>query len=167
MLMRKATEEELKKLEDKQLVDYPSKTQKVIGVLKNLQKKYSDLEDQFEEEYLKLREKYNALYAPIIIRRNEIVTGEQEATTEELGEVQLAEVTSEKTEDLKGVPDFWFKVLIHSEIRTSLIQEEDLEALKHLKNIVIEEFLGKPKEQTEEKKKRRKMMKKIKAFFII
>ncbi|EFC37379.1 predicted protein [Naegleria gruberi] len=152
MLMRKATPEELEKIEKKQLAEYPAKTQKVIGVLKNLQQKYSDLEKQFEEEYLKLREKYAALYAPVIIRRNEIVTGEVEATSEELSTVALSEVTTEKTEDLKGVPDFWYKVLLHSEIKAELIQEDDLEALKFLKNVVMEEFPAKPKEESAEKK---------------
>lgn len=152
LLMRKATEEELVKIEQKQLANYPVKTQKVIGVLKNLQQNYTDLEKQFEDEYLKLREKYNALYTPIIIRRNEIVTGETEATAEELTAVSITEVATEKTEDVKGVPDFWYNVLLHSEIRSEMIQEEDLEALKYLKNIVMEEFAAKPKAETEEKK---------------
>ncbi|KAG2381873.1 hypothetical protein C9374_005665 [Naegleria lovaniensis] len=155
MLMRKATDEELKQIEQKELANYPTKTQKVIGVLKNLQQDYTNLEDEFEKEYQKLREKYNALQAPIIVRRNEIVLGEKDATEEELSKVTLAEVSTEKTEDIKGIPDFWYKVLLHSEIRAEWIQEEDLEALKYLKNIVIEEFGAKPKEPaatTEEKK---------------
>jgi len=154
--MRKATEEELKQIEQKELANYAPKAQKTIGVLKNLQKTYSDLEEQFEEEYLKLREKYNALYAPVIIRRNEIVTGEKEPSEEELKGVTGTEVATEKKdEDIKGIPDFWYKVLLHSEIKSEMIQEEDLECLKYLRNVVIEEFLAKPKTETaaEEEKK--------------
>ncbi|KAL9647698.1 hypothetical protein ABK040_015187 [Willaertia magna] len=155
IMVRKATPEELKQIETKELAHYPPKVQQKIGVLKTLQQQYDDLENQFEEEYQKLRDKYNALYAPLIIRRQEIVTGDKEPTEEELSKVQI-EVQGEKKDEeeaLKGVPEFWYKVLLHSEIRSEMIQEDDLEALKYIKDIILEEFPAKPKpEKTEEKK---------------
>ncbi|KAI8869135.1 nucleosome assembly protein [Ramicandelaber brevisporus] len=133
----------------------PEVLRRVIA-LKSLQREQHTVEAELHKETLALELKYAKLYAPIQAKINAIINGEREPTTEEVtaGTAAHSEDLEEdeepykdngevSAENIKGIPDFWLTVLTSHPLLENLIQEQDDDALKSLRNIEVEEVEGK------------------------
>lgn len=142
----------------KVLAELAPQVRKRVFVLKKLHNDYKEKKKLFEEELRVLEKKYEALYKPIFDRRSELITGASEVNDQEGTEAAKLEEESKKAKDgeaatatpaetpavvgadVKGVPEFWSKVFMNSDIGPELIQPHDEESLKALVNITTEDF---------------------------
>lgn len=126
----------------------PPHSQKNVKALKKLQLEQLNLEVKFYEEIFQLQRKYQAFYDPINDKRKQIVNGEYEPTEEECewkSDDEEDEVPSEFAEkykfkfdeSVKGVPNFWLTVFQNNQLLAELIQSQDEDALKHLRDVKV------------------------------
>jgi nucleosome assembly protein 1-like 1 len=125
----------------------PSSVKCRISVLNYFQSKHNELEKQFHEEVLALERKYLELYQPLYDKRAQIVNGAYEPTDEEVALGKKVEDESETEDDkleiaatkagndIKGIPEFWLRLLNVQPIISEMITKEDEKALKHLVDI--------------------------------
>ena len=124
----------------------PRNVRRRILALKALNRQHIQLEHEFHREVLALEKKYNQLYAPVRERRAKIVTGEQEATEEDVkhGKLEDEEVTdddeqgAEDDPSVTGIPEFWLTAFKNHPMLVEWIQEKDEEALKHLRDVRVD-----------------------------
>lgn len=123
------------------LENLPIEVVRRVYALEHLQDKRQEIEALFRKELALLEKKYEALYEPLYQDRNRIINGEREVTEEEYKDREDSHVTEEKdSEPVKGIPDFWVDTLSRSQL-SSLVFEDDREALKYLTNIRSERFI--------------------------
>jgi nucleosome assembly protein 1-like 1 len=96
------------------------------------------IEKDFKKEHNKLEYKYEQLYKPFYERRQKIIEGEEkpdiEKIREKLEELKINEEEAKKEkEDEKGIPEFWYKVLLNNQ--DIMINDKDKDVLKKLKLI--------------------------------
>lgn len=121
--------------EDDVLENLPVEVVRRVYALENLQDKRQEIETLFRKELSILEKKYEALYEPLYEERRKIINGEREVTEEEYKDRETSHVSEEKeTEQVKGIPNFWLDTLCRSQL-SSLVFEDDHEALKYLTNI--------------------------------
>lgn len=117
-----------------------------VAVLQTQDKELEALQAAHDKAVLALRRKYNELAKPIFAKRREIVTGERDATEEEVksgfpkeheGKVSLTEGAAAEG-GKKGIPNFWVEALRHHIIIDEMISEKDEEALSHLQDVTVE-----------------------------
>ncbi|PKU82383.1 nucleosome assembly protein 1;1 isoform X1 [Dendrobium catenatum] len=109
------------------------KVKKRVEVLRGIQVQHDEFESKFHEERAALEAKYQKLYEPLYTKRYEIVNGLVEVEgVDESAEDTAAE---DKTNEGKGVPDFWLTAMKTNEVLSEEIHERDEDALKHLKDI--------------------------------
>jgi nucleosome assembly protein 1-like 1 len=124
----------------------PPKVRRRIRYLEELQNKYDELDEEFEEEMRALEKKYRALYEPLFSERAEIVKGDKEAPPPKEGEEAEEKGSDEKQEEGNGegvpagVPEFWLNVLRNYEQIGEQISEKDEGVLEHLIDITEEEL---------------------------
>ena len=111
---------------------------KKLVAIKKLVCERMSLERDFKKEHNKLEYKYEQLYKPFYERRQKIIEGEEkpdiEKIREKLAELKINEEEAQKEkEDEKGIPEFWYKVLLNNQ--DIMINEKDKEVLKKLKLI--------------------------------
>ena len=111
---------------------------KKLVVIKKLVCERMSLEKDFKKEHNKLDYKYEQLYKPFYERRQKIIEGEEkpdfEKIREKLAELKINEEEAKKEkEDEKGIPEFWYKVLLNNQ--DIMLNERDKEVLKKLKLI--------------------------------
>lgn len=141
----------------------PKVVQRRVRALRNLDREYEKIEEEFEKELKELELKYHKeRFTPLFQKRTDIVTGKVEPTDEEAkeesddeeegdepkikeikeeGEEKKVKEEKEETEEEKnivGVPEFWLTALKHHEMLDSAINEKDEEALKYLIDITHE-----------------------------
>ena len=125
------------------LAGLPPKVRERVTALQGLDKKYKELHEAHQAALLAIHRKYDIQAAPLMMRRREIVCGEEggEPTNEEVlkgfpkdheGAVKLEGESAEGEEKEKGIPHFWLSVLQHHVIIAEMITERDEEALMHL-----------------------------------
>jgi nucleosome assembly protein 1-like 1 len=100
----------------------PEPVKKRVEALSALQKQKDEIEEQYRKERAELEAKYEKLYAPLYEQRSGIVTG----ATEIAGA------------DNKGIPEFWLTAFLKCDMTREVIQEKDIDVLKHLKDITCE-----------------------------
>lgn len=145
----------------------PKSVQRRVRALRNLDRQFESIEEEFEKELKALELKYHREhYTPLYKKRSDIVNGKYEPTEEEAKEedeeeeedepkiVELKEEKKEgeeekkeevKDENVVGVPEFWLVALKHHDMIDSAINEKDEEALKYLIDITqdpVEEEAG-------------------------
>jgi len=146
----------------------PKAVQRRVRALRNLDREYEKIEEEFEKELKALELKYHKEhFAPLYKKRADIVVGKYEPSEEEakeededeeeeetepkiqeIKEEKKDEEVKEETEEEKnivGVPEFWLTALKHHEMLDSAITEKDEEALKYLVDITqdpVEEEQG-------------------------
>ncbi|ELR22669.1 nucleosome assembly protein family [Acanthamoeba castellanii str. Neff] len=145
----------------------PKAVQRRVRALRNLDREYEKIEEEFEKELKALELKYHKeQFTPLYQKRAAIINGKVEPTDEEAkeesddeeedAEPKIQEIKEEKkdeevkeeTEEEKnvvGVPEFWLTALKHHEMLDSAISEKDEEALKYLTDITqdpVEEEAG-------------------------
>ncbi|KAJ0988015.1 hypothetical protein J5N97_006371 [Dioscorea zingiberensis] len=116
------------------LESLPPTVRKRVDVLREIQSQHDELEAKFFEERAALEAKYQKLYEPLYTKRYEIVNGVVEVEsvkTETTEETAVADKSNEE----KGVPDFWLTAMKTNEVLAEEIQERDEAALKYLKDI--------------------------------
>ena len=111
---------------------------KKLVAIKKLVCERMSLEKDFKKEHNKLDYKYEQLYKPFYERRQKIIEGEEkpdfEKIREKLAELKINEEEAKKEkEDEKGIPEFWYKVLLNNQ--DIMLNERDKEVLKKLKLI--------------------------------
>ena len=111
---------------------------KKLVAIKKLVCERMSLEKDFKKEHNKLDYKYEQLYKPFYERRQKIIEGEEkpdfEKIREKLAELKINEEEAKKEkEDEKGIPEFWYKVLLNNQ--DLMINERDKDVLKKLKLI--------------------------------
>lgn len=119
------------------LESLPIEVVRRVYALENLQDKRQEIEALFRKELAVLEKKYEALYEPLYEERRKIINGEREVTEEEYKDREISHVSEEKeteSDQVMGIPDFWLDTLCRSQL-SSLVFEDDHEALKYLTNI--------------------------------
>ena len=111
---------------------------KKLVAIKKLVCERMSLEKDFKKEHNKLDYKYEQLYKPFYERRQKIIEGEEkpdfEKIREKLAELKINEEEAKKEkEDEKGIPEFWYKVLLNNQ--DIMVNEKDKNVLKKLKLI--------------------------------
>ncbi len=111
---------------------------KKLVAIKKLVCERMSLEKDFKKEHNKLDYKYEQLYKPFYERRQKIIEGEEkpdfEKIREKLAELKINEEEAKKEkEDEKGIPEFWYKVLLNNQ--DIMLNERDKDVLKKLKLI--------------------------------
>lgn len=115
----------------------PACVHRRIHALKHLQGEAFSISSQFRQELLDLERKYALKYLPIYSERAKIVQGIREPTDQELTNCPTELLQTEEKETTNGIPNFWLHVLQNHPSFSSLITEEDAEALQHLKDIRV------------------------------
>ena len=145
----------------------PVPVRRRVTGLKGMQKEHAKLEAAFQEEVLQLEKRYFAMFTPLYEKRAKIVNGEVEPTEEDVKagepekdeegkegkedkdakptqtEVPPTTETSEATEDMKGIPEFWLSAMKNRLSLAEMINDRDEEALRHLSDIRME-YLDRP-----------------------
>ncbi|CAG0915084.1 unnamed protein product [Notodromas monacha] len=128
----------------------PRPVKRRIKALKKLQLESTNIEAKFFMELHNLEIKYQALYKDQYDMRSKIVNAEHEPNDEECKwsldneEEELSNELKDKVnvgdtkDDVKGVPEFWFKVLKNVSLLDEMIHEQDEPVLKHLTDIKYE-----------------------------
>ena len=111
---------------------------KKLVAIKKLVCERMSIEKDFKKEHNKLEYKYEQLYKPFYERRQKIIEGEEkpdiEKIREKLEELKINEEEAKKEkEDEKGIPEFWYKVLLNNQ--DIMINDKDKNVLKKLKLI--------------------------------
>ena len=111
---------------------------KKIVAIKKLVCERMSIEKDFKKEHNKLEYKYQQLYNPFYERRQKIIEGEEkpdiEKIREKLAELKINEEEAKKEkEDEKGIPEFWYKVILNNQ--DIMVNEKDKNVLKKLKLI--------------------------------
>ena len=111
---------------------------KKLVAIKKLVCERMSIEKDFKKEHNKLEYKYEQLYKPFYERRQKIIEGEEkpdiEKIREKLEELKINEEEAKKEkEDEKGIPEFWYKVLLNNQ--DIMINDKDKDVLKKLKLI--------------------------------
>jgi len=129
------------------LQSLPTEVHCRIRAMKYLHSQRMLLEKEFDREISEIVKKYETKYLPLITRRRDLVDGVAEPNTEELVvEENIPVMKTDETlstegksehQNVKGVPEFWFRVLSHHEDFGAMITEADAEALKHLTDIRV------------------------------
>ena len=111
---------------------------KKLVAIKKLVCERMSLEKDFKKEHNKLEYKYEQIYKPFYERRQKIIEGEEkpdiEKIREKLEELKINEEEAKKEkEDEKGIPEFWYKVILNNQ--DIMINDKDKDILKKLKLI--------------------------------
>jgi len=138
----------------------PEVVKRRLNALKNIQVECAQLEGKFYEEAHQLEMKYAELFKPLYSKRTEIVNGlyepnDKEAVWIEPGEDEDEDDEDEKMngdevkkiedekpvdgmdEDTKGIPEFWLTAMRNVELIEEMIQEHDVDVLKHLTDVKL------------------------------
>lgn len=83
------------------------------GKLDGIQGEIEKLNDEATEEILQIERKYNGLRKPYYKKRNEVI---------------------------REIPEFWLKAFLNHDMMADLLDEEDQEAFKFLKELHVEDF---------------------------
>ncbi|KAH6830756.1 nucleosome assembly protein 1 [Perilla frutescens var. hirtella] len=110
----------------------PPKVRKRVEALRSIQSQHDEQEAKFLEERAALEAKYQKLYEPLYTKRFEIVNGVVEV--EGVADASM-EQGEDKSNEVKGVPDFWLTAMKTNDILAEEISERDEEALKYLSDI--------------------------------
>lgn len=112
-----------------------------VLALEHLQDKRAQIEVLFKQELAVLEKKYEDMYAPIYEDRAKIINGEREVTEEEYKDREASHVALvDAAPAPAGIPRFWLDVLKRSQV-SSLVFEDDEEALTYLRDIKTERFI--------------------------
>jgi nucleosome assembly protein 1-like 1 len=111
---------------------------KKLVAIKKLVCERMSIEKDFKKEHNKLEYKYQQLYNPFYERRQKIIEGEEkpdiEKIREKLAELKInEEEAKQEKEGEKGIPEFWYKVILNNQ--DIMINEKDKDILKKLKLI--------------------------------
>lgn len=113
----------------------PPNVKRRVVALQEIQKQHNEFESKFLEEKAALVAKYQKLYAPLYIKRHDIVNGivDVESSTAETPETNAAGEANNTDE--KGIPEFWLTAMKTNEILSDEITKRDEGPLKYLKDI--------------------------------
>jgi nucleosome assembly protein 1-like 1 len=104
-----------------------------VGELDDIQEQHDELREKFLEERRALEAKYRELYAPLYVKRAEIVKGEVDVVASKPDPENAGPHDDE--DPPKGIPDFWLCALRNHEALEQIIEERDEPALSHLLDI--------------------------------
>ena len=93
--------------------DFDEETQKALEEIDQNQNEIDSLNERASEEILKVEQKYNKLRRPFYDKRNEII---------------------------KRIPKFWLTAFINHPQISSIIEEDEEDALQYLNKLEVEEF---------------------------
>ncbi|CCD16015.1 unnamed protein product [Trypanosoma congolense IL3000] len=118
----------------------PKRINERVQVLLHYHEECEKIRKSFEEKETALRRKYDELYAPLLDKRMEIITGKHLPTDEEVMEGMPSDhqgvVDITCTDDTeKGLPGFWLRVLKHHVLPKFVIKEHDEPVLMHLMDV--------------------------------
>lgn len=116
---------------------FPTYIRRRVHALKYLQGEAFSISSQFRQELLELERRYALKYIPIYSERAKIVQGLREPLGKELENFSTDAADSETEEKDNGIPNFWLHVLQNHPSISSLITENDTEALQHLQDIRV------------------------------
>ena len=104
-----------------------------VGELDEIQEQHDELREKFLEERRALEAKYRELYAPLYVKRAEIVKGEVDVVASKPDPENAGPHDDE--DPPQGIPDFWLCALRNHEALEQIIEERDEPALSHLLDI--------------------------------
>ncbi|KAF9069978.1 nucleosome assembly protein [Rhodocollybia butyracea] len=121
----------------------PVEVKRSVEALKGVQVQQNEIQNKYKRECLELEKKYLAIQKPLYERREAIINGSADATSEEIeaGEKQSLEDDPDYValpKDVSGpnaIPEFWLTALRNHIGLADLITERDEGALKHLIDI--------------------------------
>ncbi|QPG74302.1 hypothetical protein FOA43_001628 [Brettanomyces nanus] len=138
----------------------PKNVKNRVYGLKSLQKEQFKLEAEFQQELLELERKFHGKFAPLYVKRGEIVVGKHEPDEEQIeegkklmelekGEEDEGEEEEEEDDDketpeeeaaeaegtTKGIPGFWLTAFENLGPVSDLITDRDADVLTSLKDI--------------------------------
>lgn len=150
-------EEEEEEGDEEAFERLPKAVNNRILALKAIQSDLFELEKNFQLEMLELEQKYLQKYKPLHEHRYELITGDKEATEEEIkrggsldGEDEHEEEEhdqepEEGEEEIVGVPCFWLTAMENLPMVSQNVTEADCDVLTYLTNITLEYLTeGKP-----------------------
>ncbi|GLI62336.1 hypothetical protein VaNZ11_004945 [Volvox africanus] len=105
-----------------------------VLAMKDVQKKYDLVHNEYQKELAALQHKYNEKYAPIFDERRNIFTGKTAIT-------EKYELEDDDKPD-GPVPDFWLNALANHNKVGPFITERDSEVLKYLEDVRSQVLLG-------------------------
>ncbi|KPA82663.1 putative nucleosome assembly protein [Leptomonas pyrrhocoris] len=125
------------------MASLPEKIRQRAQVLSAYNEDYLAVQKACKDKETAILRRYDALFAPLLQRRQEIVTGAA-VTDEEVRKGMPAEHEEQvsvemdpaaSSEDVKGLEGFWLRVLQHHVVIGSTIEEHDEDALRHLVDV--------------------------------
>ncbi|KAM7537293.1 hypothetical protein Aperf_G00000067816 [Anoplocephala perfoliata] len=139
------------------MIDYaklPQTVKRRVNALKNILLESRKVESEFYRELFSLEKKYKERLNPLLEKRNAFIAGAVEPTDEEASwtSVQTDELVEnlirqnlesqedvkvENVSDVKGIPNFWLKVLLHATVTAEMIVDKDHPILEHLTDIRV------------------------------
>jgi len=118
-----------------------------IFALEALQEATDAVTAEYKKERVLLEAKYALLKKPMFEKRAQIIAGtipveaipkeSEEGAEGEAATGAAAEEEEEESEDV-GIPNFWLQAMVQSNDCNEFITEEDVPALKHLKDITVD-----------------------------
>ncbi|BHF63792.1 nucleosome assembly protein nap1 [Sparganum proliferum] len=144
------------------ITEQPAEVKRRVKALKKLLHKAIGIETEYYQEIFEIEKKYEARYADLWDMRKKIISAAVEPTDEDcewpfdddLQELQLAASLSSQaqinknekedgdtskdsgmTTEVKGIPKFWLKVLLHNSLTSEMITDNDQPILSHLDDV--------------------------------
>nr|CDS32465.1 nucleosome assembly protein [Hymenolepis microstoma] len=139
----------------------PESVKRRVNALKNILAEYKTVESEFYYEIFELEKKFRDRFVPLLEKRSAIISGAVDPTDEEatwnhaneaetlIGDLLKQNIDShddnlkntsvqvEENADVKGIPKFWLKVLLHAPITAEMIVDNDQPILEHLTDVRV------------------------------
>uniref|UniRef100_A0A914ZAE7 Nucleosome assembly protein n=1 Tax=Panagrolaimus superbus TaxID=310955 RepID=A0A914ZAE7_9BILA len=120
-----------------------------VRAAKKLEQQCTQIEIEFFAKVHELEAQFQSRFNDLNNKRAQIMNGTLSVNENEVGDVPIVYNLHEKAveqftkslkedDGVKGVPDFWLHVLQGCDATAVMIEDEDVEILKHLKNIETE-----------------------------
>ncbi|VDN99972.1 unnamed protein product [Rodentolepis nana] len=138
----------------------PESVKRRVNALKNILVEYKSVESEFYHEIFELEKKFRDRFVPLLEKRNGIISGAVDPTDAEAtwnyvndAEALIGDLIKqnfdaqdeslnavgkiEENTDVKGIPKFWLKVLLHAPVTAEMIVDNDQPILEHLTDVRV------------------------------
>jgi len=126
-------EDEFEEDEFDTLAGLPSAAKRRVMALKDVQKKYDEVNREYLKELALLQSKYQTQFAPLFDERREVVSG-----AKAVGKYDI----EDDNEPDKGIEEFWLSAFANHDKVGPYITDRDAEVLRYLSDVRAEVLTG-------------------------
>lgn len=107
-----------------------------VDKLQELQSSHELIQEQYLRDRTALEKKYEGLAQPLYRNRTEIVRGDHDRAIAAAASVGNMNVDDESNANVvQGIPQFWVASMMHMDVISELVSEDDVDCLEHLMDV--------------------------------